>query len=98
MNSGIKKVAVIGSGVMGASIAAHVANSDTQVVLLDIVPKDAVDRSQLAKLAINRMLDTDPAPFTHKRKARLITVGNLEDNLDFLADADWIIEVVLENL
>ena len=98
MGSGIKKVAVIGSGVMGASIAAHVANSDTQVVLLDIVPKDAVDRSKLAKLAVNRMLDADPAPFVHKRKARLITVGNLEDDLNLLADADWIIEVVLENL
>src|SRR5690349_4540936 len=99
MGAEIKKVAVIGSGVMGSAIAAHVANSGTPVVLLDIVPKDAgSDRSKLAKLAIERMLKADPAPFTHKRKAKLITPGNLEDDINLLADADWIIEVVLENL
>lgn len=94
----IKKVGVIGSGVMGAAIAAHVANSGTKVVLLDIVPKNTDDRSALAKGAIEKMLKADPAPFTHKRKAKLITPGNLEDDLQLLADADWIIEVVLENL
>lgn len=99
MASKIKKVAVIGSGVMGSGIAAHIANSGTQVVLLDIVPKDAgSDRSKLAKGAIERMLKADPAPLTHKRKAKLITPGNLEDDLNLLSDADWIIEVVLENL
>lgn len=99
MASDIKKVAVIGSGVMGSGIAAHIANSGTEVVLLDIVPKDAGDdRSKFAKTAIEKMLKADPAPLTHKKKAKLITPGNLEDNLDMLADADWIIEVVLENL
>jgi 3-hydroxyacyl-CoA dehydrogenase len=98
MSLSINKVAVIGSGVMGASIAAHVANSGTEVVLLDIVPEDAKDRSQLAKEAIERLLKADPAPFTNKNKAKLITPGNLEDDMNLLSDADWIIEVVLENL
>lgn len=98
-SSKIKKVAVIGSGVMGSGIAAHIANSGTQVVLLDIVPKDAgSDRSKLAKGAIERMLKADPAPLTHKRKAKLITPGNIEDDISLISDADWIIEVVLENL
>jgi 3-hydroxyacyl-CoA dehydrogenase len=98
MVSSINKVAVIGSGVMGSAIAAHVANSGTPVVLLDIVPKDAKDRSMLAKNAIERLLKTDPAPFTHKRKAKLITPGNLEDDLALLNDVDWIIEAVLEDI
>ena len=94
----IKKVAVIGSGVMGAAIAAHIANSKTPVVLLDIVPEGAEDRSKLAKGAIEKLLKTDPAALTHKRNAKFITPGNLEDNLDMLADVDWIIEAVLERL
>lgn len=93
----IQKVVVIGSGVMGSAIAAHVANSGTKVVLLDIVAKEG-DRSALAKNAVERMLKADPAPFTHKRKAKNVTTGNLEDDLKQLEDADWIIEVVLENL
>lgn len=95
---GIEKVAVIGSGVMGSGIAAQVANAGVPVVLLDIVPKGAEDRSALAKGAIEKMLRADPAPFMHKRNAKLITPGNLEDDLELLADCDWIIEVVLEDL
>src|SRR3989338_7610276 len=94
----INKVAVIGSGVMGSAIAAHIANSGTPVVLLDIVPKDAKDRNILAKTAIERLLKTDPAPLTHKRNAKLITHGNMEDDTNLLANVDWIIEAVLENL
>jgi 3-hydroxyacyl-CoA dehydrogenase len=94
----IKKVAVIGSGVMGSGIAAQVANAGLPVVLLDIVPKDAKDRSMLAKGAIEKMLKADPAPFMRKSNAKLITPGNLEDDLDQLNDVDWIIEVVLEDL
>lgn len=93
----ISKVAVIGSGVMGSGIAAHVANAGVPVLLLDIVPDGAEDRSVLAKGAIERALKTDPAPFMHKRNAKLITPGNLEDDLGALKDCDWIIEVVLEN-
>ncbi len=94
----IKKVAVIGSGVMGSGIAAQVANAGLPVLLLDIVPKDAKDRSMLAKGAIEKMLKADPAPFMRKSNAKLITPGNLEDDLDQLKDVDWIIEVVLEDL
>lgn len=94
----IEKVAVIGSGVMGSGIAAQIANAGVPVVLLDIVPEGAEDRSALAKSAIEKMLRTDPAPFMHKKNAGLITTGNLEDDLELLADCDWIIEVVLEDL
>src|SRR5688500_1407623 len=94
----IQKVAVIGSGVMGSGIAAHIANAGVPVVLLDIVPKDAADRSMLAKGAIAKMLKADPAPFMSARNAKLITPGNLEDDLSLLGDCDWIVEVVLEDL
>jgi len=98
----INKIAVIGSGVMGAAIAAHIANSGTEVILLDIVPDNAKDdngdRSILAKSAIEKLLKTDPAPLTHKRNAKFIKGGNLEDDLNLLSDVDWVIEVVLERL
>ena len=93
----INKVAVIGAGVMGAGIAAHVANAGIPVVLLDIVPDGAEDRSVIAKSAVAKMLKTNPAPFMHKRNARLIETGNLEDNLDLIADCDWICEAIIEN-
>jgi 3-hydroxyacyl-CoA dehydrogenase len=94
----IKKVAVIGAGVMGSGIAAQITNAGIPVVLLDIVPKGAEDRSVIAKGAIAKMLKTDPAPFMHKRNAKLITPGNLEDDLELLGDCDWIVEVVLEDI
>lgn len=97
----IEKVAVIGSGVMGSGIAAQVANAGVPVVLLDIVPKDlktGEDRSKFAKGAIEKLLKTDPAPFMSPSNARLITPGNLEDDLHLLQDCDWIVEVVLEDL
>lgn len=94
----IEKVAVIGSGVMGSGIAAQIANAGIPVVLLDIVPKDAADRSMLAKGAIAKMLKADPAPFMSTKNSKLITPGNMEDDLSLLSDCDWIIEVVLEDL
>ncbi len=94
----IAKVAVLGSGVMGSGIAAHIANAGIPVMLLDIVPKDAPSRNMLAEKAIEKQLAANPSGFTHKNKAKLVTTGNLEDNLDWLKDADWIIEVVLEDL
>ncbi len=94
----INKVAVIGAGVMGSGIAAQIANAGVPVVLLDIVPKDAEDRNVIAKGAIAKMLKADPAPFMSKRNAKLIEVGNLEDDLEKLSDCDWIVEVVLEDL
>jgi 3-hydroxyacyl-CoA dehydrogenase len=94
----IRKVAVIGAGVMGAAIAAHVANAGVPVVLLDIVPKDATDRSIVAKTAIEKLLKTDPAPFMRKANARLVTPGNIEDDIALLADADLIVEAIIERL
>lgn len=93
----INKVAVIGAGVMGAGIAAHVANAGIPVVLLDIVPEGADDRSVIARTAVERMLKASPAPLMHKKNARLIETGNLEDNLDLVADCDWICEAIVEN-
>ena len=94
----IRKAAVIGAGVMGAGIAAQFANAGVPVVLLDIVPKDAADRTALAAGAVAKMLKTEPAPFMSAHAARLVTPGNLEDDLAQLADCDWIVEAVVERL
>ena len=93
----IQQAAVLGAGVMGAGIEAHLANAGVPVLLLDIVPEGADDRSALAKGAVARMLKTDPAPFMWPRAAKLVTPGNLEDDLDKLEDCDWIVEAVLED-
>lgn len=94
----IKKLAVIGAGVMGAGIAAQIANAGFSVMLLDIVPKAGGDRNAIAKNAIARMLKTEPAPLMSPAAARLITPGNTEDDLDKLSECDWIIEAVIEDL
>ena len=93
----IKKVAVIGAGVMGSGIAAHIANAGIPVYLLDIVGKDTNQRNAIAENAIAKMLKTQPAPFMHPKNARLITAGNIEDDLDKLVEVDWVIEAVIEN-
>ncbi|MBZ0325310.1 MAG: 3-hydroxyacyl-CoA dehydrogenase family protein, partial [Alphaproteobacteria bacterium] len=93
----IRKVAVLGAGTMGAGIAAQVANGGVPVLLLDIVPDGANDRSVLAKKAIANLAKAKPAAFMHQRAARLITPGNLEDDLGKLAEVDWIVEAVLED-
>ncbi len=94
----IQKVAVIGAGVMGAAIAAQISNAGLPVVLLDIVPEGASNRSVIAEGAVQKMLKAQPAAFMHKRNAKLITTGNIEDNLDLLSDCDWVIEAVIERL
>lgn len=91
----IKKIAVIGAGVMGAAIAAHCANAGYEVLLLDIV-KDPNDRNAIARGAIEKMLKTSPAPFMHAKFAKRVTPGNLEDDLGKLKDIDWVIEAVVE--
>jgi len=101
----IKKVAVIGAGVMGAGIAAHIANAGIPVYLLDIVPtlrpnsgqSDIESRNSIAESAIAKLLKAEPAAFMHKNYARLVTPGNIEDHLDWVGDVDWVIEAVLEN-
>lgn len=94
----IKKIAVLGAGVMGAQIAAHCANAGAEVVLLDIPAKDGDDRNAIAKGAVAKMLKTKPKPFMHPSFAKRIDTGNLEDDLEKLADCDWIIEAVIERL
>src|SRR5262245_40888595 len=96
--AGIQKVGVLGSGVMGGGIAAHVANAGVPVVLLDVVPAGATDRNALAAGAVERLKQAKPAAFMAERNARLIAPGNLEDDLAQLADCDWIIEAVVERL
>ena len=94
----IKKVGVVGAGVMGAGIAAHITNAGVPVVLLDIVPEGAKNRNAIAEDAVKKLLKADPAAFMHERHAKLITTGNIEDHLDRVADCDWIIEAVIEKL
>jgi 3-hydroxyacyl-CoA dehydrogenase len=94
----IRKVGVLGAGVMGAGIAAHITNAGVPVVLLDIVPEGAKNRNALAEDAVRKLLKADPAAFMHERNAKLITTGNIEDHLGLLADCDWIIEAVIEKL
>ena len=98
MSQPIKKVAVIGSGVMGAGIAAHCANAGCEVLLLDIVPEGSSDRNIVSKDAIKRMLKSNPEMLTIKKNAKLITPGNIDDDLAQLKDFDWVIEVIVENL
>lgn len=96
--AGITKAAVIGAGVMGAGIAAHMANAGMTVVLLDVVPDGAEDRSVIAKSAVERLAKARPAALAAPECAALITPGNLADHLDLLADAEWVVEAVVENL
>tara|TARA_A100001015_G_C15041304_1_gene739837 strand:- start:1459 stop:3849 length:2391 start_codon:yes stop_codon:yes gene_type:complete len=93
----IKHVAVIGSGVMGAAIAAHMANAGVDVTLVDIVPEGESNKNALAEAAIAKLLKTNPAPLSHKRNAKRIKAGNMDD-LSCIKDADWIIEAVLERI
>ena len=98
----IAKACVVGAGVMGSGIAAQIANAGVAVLLLDIVPKDAPgttgDRSAIAKGAIDKLLKADPAPLMSKAAAKLITPGNIEDDLGQLADVDWIVEAIIERV
>lgn len=94
----IGKVCVIGAGVMGAGIAAQVANAGVPVLLLDIVPKGAANRNAIAEGAVAKLLKTEPAAFMSKRAARLVSTGNIEDDLGRVAECDWIIEAVVERL
>jgi 3-hydroxyacyl-CoA dehydrogenase len=94
----IKSVAVIGAGVMGASIAAHVANAGIKVFLLDIVKPGANNRNAIAENAIEKLKKMDPAPLMGSRAIRLITPGNIEDDLEKLGGVDWIVEAVIERL
>src|SRR5579871_4921404 len=96
----IHKVAVLGAGTMGARIAAHFANAGVPSYLLDIVPSDAdaASRNKIAAAGLDAAKKSKPAAFMDSSLARLVTVGNFEDDLKKLAEVDWIIEAVVENL
>jgi len=112
MNKHIKKVAVIGSGIMGSGIACHFANIGVEVLLLDIVPRelnekekakglslsDTPVRNRLVNDSLTAALKSKPSPIYHTGFANRITTGNLEDDIAKVADVDWIIEVVVERL
>jgi 3-hydroxyacyl-CoA dehydrogenase len=94
----IHKLVVLGAGTMGAQIAAHAAAYGLDVVLLDIVPPGAADRSALAKKALEGLRKLRPSPLHLAEHTALIRPGNLEDDLGQLKDADWVFEAVLEDL
>ena len=108
----IRKAAVLGAGVMGSKIAALLAGVDIPTYLLDIVPKDLDQkdvkkgltrespefRNKLAKMGIDGAIMASPPAFFSSADAKLITLGNFEDNLTWLSDVDWVIEVVAEDL
>src|SRR5699024_1549743 len=112
MKRSIRSAAVLGSGVMGSGIAAHLADGGIRPVMLDSVPRERTDeekkqgltlcdlvvRSRLAAQSKQSLLKQKPSPITTKESLDLIEVGNMEDDLDKLKDVDWIIEVVVENL
>jgi 3-hydroxyacyl-CoA dehydrogenase len=112
MDKRIKKAGVIGAGVMGATIAAHLANAGIETMLLDIVLPELADadkkkgfttestefRNKLAQNGLNSALKARPASFYLPENAKLITVGNTEDDLGSLSEVDWVIEVVVERL
>jgi len=112
MTRRIKKVAIVGSGIMGSGIACHFANIGVEVLLLDIVPKeindkekakgatleDKVVRNRLVNDALKTSLKSKPSPIYNQKFADRITTGNLEDDISKVTDADWILEVVVERL
>ena len=93
----MKKVCVIGAGTMGAGIAAQVANAGVPVLLLDIV-RDADNRNSVAAGALERLKKAEPAAFMSKSAAKLVEVGNIEDDLAKVAECDWVIEAIIERL
>ena len=112
MTRRIKKVAIIGSGIMGSGIACHFANIGVEVLLLDIVPreindkekakgftlKDTVVRNRLVNDALTTSLKSKPSPIYNQKFASRITTGNLEDDLHLIKEVDWVMEVVVERL
>ena len=108
----IKKIAIIGSGIMGSGIACHFANIGVDVLLLDIIPRelnekektkgltleDKIVRNRLVNDALTTSLKSSPSPIYHQKFSSRITTGNLEDDISKVADVDWIMEVVIERL
>jgi 3-hydroxyacyl-CoA dehydrogenase len=104
MKPTIKKIAVLGSGVMGSRIACHFAGIGLPVLLLDIVSPDATEetnklkRNKLVNEALQSAIKSNPSPLYTKDVVKKITTGNFDDDLSKIADCDWIVEVVVERL
>lgn len=98
MTHQIKRAAVIGAGVMGSGIAAHIANAGIPVLLLDIPQSGFGKKNALAEGAIERMKKAEPAAFMSPQAAKLVTPGNTETDLEQLKDCDWVVEAIIEKL
>lgn len=104
MKRTINKVAVLGSGVMGSRLACHFANIGCEVLLLDIVPEEATDsedrkaRNKIVNDALAFALKSNPSPIYSKKFASRIATGNFDDDLQKIADCDWVVEAIIENL
>jgi 3-hydroxyacyl-CoA dehydrogenase len=106
MGKPIRRAAVVGAGVMGSGIAAHLANAGVEVLLMDIVPPSLNDAEKKSRAARNRFaasglekaIKARPAAFFHKERARLVSVGNVEDDLEKLATVDLVIEAIIEQV
>ena len=93
----IRKVAVLGAGVMGAQIAAHLVNADVETILFDLAAKEA-DKSAIARKAIANLAKLSPSPLAEKSRAASIVPANYDENLEWLRDCDLIIEAIAERL
>ena len=91
-------ITVIGSGLMGSAIAAHLANAGCKVNLLDIIDKNNENHNHLADLALEKLTKTKPSPLTLNSNVRLIKTGNIDENLSLINKSEWVIEVIIENL
>ena len=99
MKRKIRKVAVLGSGIMGSRIACHFANIGVEVLLLDIAPKEAEkNRNQIVNDALASAIKSKPSPLYDVSRASLISTGNFEDDLSKISEYDWILEAIVENL
>jgi 3-hydroxyacyl-CoA dehydrogenase len=106
MRKPIRRAAVIGAGVMGSGIAAHLANAGIQVLLMDIVPPNLTDaeknnraaRNRFAAGGLEKAIKSRPAAFFQKDRARLVSVGNVEDDLEKLKDVDLVVEAIIEQI
>src|SRR5690242_8238114 len=112
MKRSIRKVAVLGSGVMGSAIACHFANVGCEVLLLDIAPKELTDeekkkglaldskavKNRIVQSSLEKSIKSNPGPLMSKDFASRVSIGNFDDDMAKLRDMDWTIEVVVENL
>ena len=108
----IRRAAVVGAGTMGAAIAAHLANAGIPTYLLDIVPRELTPkeeakgltledpevRNRIVREGFQRAKKAKPANFFNEDATKLITLGNLEDNFDWIGESDWVIEAIVERL